>query len=83
MAKTLQDFCMLVLLSVTVKLLFWYSKQEKFESRAMSTWVLIGSHEIVDRPTEFYITDGLCEDMDSRNPIDFLTGFLRKKCGKI
>ncbi len=47
----------------------------------MSTRVLIGWHEIVD--SDFYSTDGLCEDMDSRNPIDFLTGFLRKKCGKI
>ncbi len=73
MAKTLRDFSMLVWLSVTGKLLFWYSKQVKFESRAMSTRVLIGWHEIVD--SEFYITDGLCEDMDSRNPIDFFNKF--------
>ncbi len=41
-----------------------------FEPCAMSTRVLIGSHEIVD--SDFYSTDCLCEDMDSRNPIDFL-----------
>ena len=81
MAKTLWDFSMLVWPSVTGKLLFWYSKQVRFESRTMRTRVLIGWQEIID--SNFYITDGLCEDMDAQNPIDFFNRFFRKKCVKI
>ncbi len=76
-AKTLWDFSMLVWLSVTGKLLFWYPKQVNFESCTMSTRVLIGWHEIVD--SDFFITDGLCEDMDSRNPIDFFNRFFEEE----
>ncbi len=43
----------------------------------MSTRVLIGWHEIVDG--DFYSTDGLCEDMDSQNPIDFFNRFFEEE----
>ncbi len=72
---------LLVWLSVTGKLLFSYSKQVRY-NHVMRTRILSAiDREIVD--SYFNITDGLCEDMDSQNPIDLLTHILRKKCRKI
>ncbi len=67
--KNLWDFMLLVWLSVTGKLLFWWSKQVRW-NQAMRTrpQVLITLlTEIVD--SNFYITNGLCENMDSQNAI--------------